>query len=242
MKGDVDVLESHLQRQLTHSREFFWHKLRWRAVRSLLPADEPFELLDVGAGAGLLGEYLQRDRPLATYRFVEPLESLTEHLISTFGPEADWNGLGAYTGARFVTLLDVIEHIEDDFGFCADLAAKLDPGATVVITVPALKRLWSEWDTALGHYRRYDKALLRAPLEAAGLEVLELSFLFPEMLPAALLRQRQERRHAREGESAEFPDLPPLANRVLHGVGSATLVGRGHWPAGTSLLAVARRR
>jgi hypothetical protein len=240
MKGDTAVLESHLQRQLTHSRDFFWHKVRWRAVRSLLPVDEPFTLLDVGAGAGLLGEYLQRDRPRATYRFVEPLESLTEHLTATFGPGADWNGLDAYPGVHFATALDVIEHIEDDFEFCAGLAAKLDPGATVVITVPAMTWLWSPWDTALGHYRRYDKARLRAPLEAAGLEVLELSYLFPEMVPPALLRR--SRRRAQDDGSAEFPNLPPLLSRLLYVLGSASLAGRRRWPAGTSLLAVARRK
>jgi hypothetical protein len=239
MKGDVDVLESHLQRQLTHSHDFFWHKVRWRAVRSLLPANEPFELVDVGAGAGLLGEYLRRDLPRATYRFVEPLESLTEHLTATFGPDADWNELDAYSGARFVTVLDVIEHIEDDFEFCSGLAAKLDRGATVVITVPAMNRLWSSWDTALGHYRRYDKVRLRAPLEAAGFEVLELSYLFPEMVPAALLRRRG--RKARDDGSAEFPHVPPLLNRLLYGLGSATAAGRRLWPVGTSVLAVARR-
>ncbi|MBA3301352.1 MAG: class I SAM-dependent methyltransferase, partial [Thermoleophilaceae bacterium] len=115
----------------------------------------------------------------------------------------------------------------------------MDPGATLVLTVPALTRLWSGWDTALGHYRRYDKRSLRSAIEAAPLEVLELSYLFPELIPPALLRRRRRS----EGEdSAEFPDLPPAANSMLYAIGSASLALRRVWPAGTSLMAVARRR
>jgi hypothetical protein len=228
------TLESHLHAQLDHAQRFFWHRLRWRAVRGLLPADEPFTLVDVGAGTGVLGEFLRRDRPFARYSFVEPLESLAGRLAAAYGADADVSADDAYHGARFVTLLDVLEHIEDDFAFVRELAAKLDPGATLIVTVPALARLWSPWDVGLGHHRRYDRAALRAPLEAAGLDVLELSYLFPEMLPAALLRAR------RQATGVEFPRPPAALNALLYGVGSATLALRRLWPAGTSLLAVTR--
>jgi len=68
-----EALEAHLRRQIEHSSRFFWHRLRWRVVRSYLPEGRSFELVDVGAGAGLVGAYLARDRPLGTYRFVEPI-------------------------------------------------------------------------------------------------------------------------------------------------------------------------
>lgn len=239
MSLDVDALESHLHRQLDQSRDFFWQRVRWRAVRGFLPAGTPFTFVDIGAGIGLAGHYLREDRPQAQYRFVEPLESLVTHLTAEFGPEANLNDATVYAGARYLALLDVLEHQEDDFAFMAELAAKMESGATIVITVPALPALWSGWDTALGHFRRYKRGTLRAPLEAAGLRVQELSYLFPEMLPAGFLRRRQ--RAADVDQSAEFPDLPPLVNKALIGVGSATLAARKLWPAGTSVIAVASK-
>ncbi|MBE2317444.1 hypothetical protein DVA67_015785 [Solirubrobacter sp. CPCC 204708] len=232
-----DALESHLHRQLEQSREFFWQRVRWRAVREFLPAGGPFTFVDVGAGIGLAGHYLREDRPQAQYRFVEPLESLVTHLEAEFGREANLNAAAHYDGAGYLALLDVLEHQENDFTFMAELAARMDPGATIVVTVPALPSLWSGWDTALGHYRRYRKNTLRAPIEAAGLRVQELSYLFPEMIPAGLLRKR--RRAADVDQSAEFPDLPPLVNQAFIALGSATSAARKVWPAGTSVIGVA---
>jgi len=239
----LDPLEAHLQRQIEHSRDFFWHRVRWKAVARELPQG-PFELTDVGAGIGLLGDLLARDFPQATYRFVEPIESLEGGLELRFGAEANARGADGYRGSRYVTLLDVLEHQADDSAFLAELVAKMDPGATLVLTVPALQRLWSQWDVALGHHRRYDKRVLAAAFEAAPVRVRELSYLFPEMLAPAWVRRVRRRSDGPGGEldagGAEFPDLPRPVNELLYAVGSGSERLRRLWPAGTSLLAVAQ--
>ena len=186
----TEALETHLRRQIDHSRRFFWHRLRWRAISGFLPADTTFELVDVGAGAGLLGEYLQVDRPQAIYRFVEPIDSLRQFLRERHGLAADAGGKSHYGSAQFITLLDVLEHQHDDKGFLRELVAKMQPGSTLLLTVPALQDLWSPWDQALGHFRRYDKASLLACTSGLPLTVLETSFLFPEMVPLAMVRRR----------------------------------------------------
>ena len=237
----MDPLEAHLQRQIEHSREFFWHRVRWKAVARELP-EGPFELTDVGAGIGLLGDLLARDFPQATYRFVEPIESLERGLEQRFGAEANAHDVDGYRGSRYVTLLDVLEHQADDRAFLAELVAKMDPGATLIVTVPALQRLWSQWDVALGHHRRYDKRALAATFEGTRLRVRELSYLFPEMLAPAWVRRRRSNGADDELDAggAEFPDLPQSVNELLYAVGSASERLRRVWPAGTSLLAVAQ--
>jgi len=236
----TEALEAHLRRQIEHSRRFFWHRLRWRAVRGYLP-DAPFELVDVGAGAGLLGSFLSEDRPRATYRFVEPIASLSEVLRVRYGDGADMAEAADYGGAQFVTLLDVLEHQEDDRTFMESLVAKMAPCSTLLLTVPALQRLWSQWDVALGHFRRYDKTSLLSCMEGLPLVVVETSFLFPEMVPLAMVRARRNTPVASEAscEDAEFPDLPGLANDVLYGLGTASLSLRRHWRSGSSLFMVA---
>lgn len=237
----TEALEAHLRRQIEHSQRFFWHRLRWRAVRGYLPDHASFELVDVGAGAGLLGTFLHRDRPRATYRFVEPIDSLRQLLRARHGATADAGDDSGYPTARFITLLDVLEHQPDDRGFLSGLVAKMPPGSMLLLTVPALPSLWSQWDVALGHVRRYDKSTLLACAAGLPLAVHETSFLFPEMVPLAMLRRRRKAAHLPEvaADDAEFPDLPRLANDVLYGAGLASLSLRRRWRTGTSIFLAA---
>lgn len=245
----MEALESHLTPQLDRSGDFFWHRLRWRAVRRYVPADVPLVVVDVGAGAGLLGEYLAAERPLVEYHFVEPIDSLRRSLEARFGPQRGAGAEEPYPGASLVTLLDVLEHQEDDNRFLRELADKMDRGSRLILTVPALPGLWSRWDESLGHFKRYTRTTLEAATSGLPFRRVETSYLFPEMLPAAFVRRRRRvasRRVAKTTgaatDHAAFPDLPPAVNRALYAVGSATQVLRRVLPAGTSLLAVYERR
>lgn len=240
---DAAPLEDHLNRQFEIGDDFFWHRVRWSVISSYLPEGAPFEITDCGAGTGILGRYLTSERPLATYRYVEPIDSLDQVLREQFG-EANRLGIDEpMTGSDYVTLLDVLEHIEDDDAFIRSLADRMRPGATLLLTVPAMARLWSAWDVSLGHYRRYDKKTLAGCLTANGFEIAELDYLFPEMIPAGIVRRR--RFPAAGGappNDAEFPELPPAVNRALTIAGLASSKLRRLAPAGTSLLAVAVRK
>ena len=240
----MSSLEAHLQRQIDHSRNFFWHRLRWRAVAAQLPTDRPFRLLDVGAGAGLLGVFLERDFPAARYMFLEPIESLRLSLEATYGRAGNAAALTAFPDIAYVALLDVLEHQADDRKFLAELLGRMVRGARLIITVPALMGLWSGWDVALGHYRRYDRASLRRAIDGLPVEVMEMSFLFPELIPLGLVRKRLRRASPNglpTSESAAFPDLPGVLNDGLFLIGRCSLALRRHAPIGSSLLAVLRK-
>lgn len=235
----MDHLEHHLNDQIDHHADFFWHRVRWGVVRAWIPA-RPCVVLDVGAGAGLVGDYLAADRPAARYDFIEPIASLEDRLESRWGAERNRSGTTALDDVDVVTLLDVIEHVEDDRGLLADLTSRTASGTTFVVTVPAQVRLWSSWDAALGHHRRYERDGLRSLLGDLSLDVLEISFLFPELVPPALWRARRGR-DAPAG-SAEFPQLPRVVDRTLLALSTMTARARRLAPTGTSLVAVARRR
>jgi hypothetical protein len=235
-------LELHLERQLEQGQQFFWHRLRWRTVAGYLPTNRPFEILDVGAGTGILGEFLARERPLATYRFVEPLNSLELRLEERYGAGANARDRVGIEQADFVTLLDVLEHQEDDKAFLGDLVSEMTPGATLLLTVPALKRLWSNWDVSLGHYRRYDKHLMGSLLAPLPVQVREVSYLFPEMLLPAIARKWANPASQVRASNAEFRDLSPLTNAGLYRIGQATVALRRFAPSGTSLFVAFDRR
>jgi hypothetical protein len=239
----TDALESHLLSQTDDPTRLFWHRLRWRFVAAHLPCG-PFTLLDVGAGSGVTGEFLARSRPEATYTFDEPIESLRTLLRARHGERADLHGVDPLPRVDVVTLLDVLEHLTDDRAFLADLVARLEPATTIIVTVPASPRLWSAWDEALGHVRRYEFDALAALLATAPVVVDETGHLFPEMVPAAWWRARRRPATgpATGGSAAEFPDLPWPVDRMLELLGRPGVRWRTSIPFGTSLCAVARVR
>jgi SAM-dependent methyltransferase len=79
---------------------------------------------------------------------------------------------------EFDTLLyiDVLEHIEDDAAELARAAGWLRPGGHVVVLSPAHPWLYTPFDRAIGHFRRYTKATLAA-LTPPSLELVRLNYL-----------------------------------------------------------------
>ena len=59
-----------------------------------------------------------------------------------------------------ILYIDVLEHIADDLSELRRAAVHLRPGGALVILAPAHPRLYSAFDAAIGHYRRYTKSAL----------------------------------------------------------------------------------
>jgi SAM-dependent methyltransferase len=66
---------------------------------------------------------------------------------------------------------EVLEHIEDDEVFMRVVYSLLKPGGAFVLTVPIDMSLWSDADTAAGHYRRYTVRLLSEKLIRSGFDI-----------------------------------------------------------------------
>lgn len=231
----MEALEQHLSRQLERSQGFFWNRLRWELVWEDLATAT--RVVDVGAGPGFLGDYLAARRPDLEYWFVEPIEDLERRLTDRFGAEANRRDRD-FSGASHITLMDVLEHQEDDRLFMADLAERMDPGATLLLTVPAMPFLWSSWDTMLGHYRRYTKESLRQAIGSLPLAIEEESYIFPELIPLGVARRIRMRNGSQDGVGeAEFPELSRPVNETLYRIGRGSMRWRSRWPAGTSLFA-----
>jgi SAM-dependent methyltransferase len=239
VSGSETPLEYHLNRQVERSRGFFWNRVRWELIGSSLP-ESTTSVVDVGAGPGFLGDFLAERRPDVKYAFIEPIPGLERQLTERFGDDANRRD-SDFAGSSHVTLLDVLEHQGDDRAFLADLAGRMDPGATLLLTVPAMPSLWSRWDLRLGHFRRYTKAMLAATMAPLPFEPRESSYIFPELVAVACWRRFADRRDAGAEGDAEFPDLPGWLNETLYRLATTTAAARRVWPVGTSLFAVLRR-
>ena len=129
-------------------------------------------VLEVGAGIGVNTEFLLAPSVRAVVR-LEPDRSLVARMAApslSASPgriEID-NRSGTVAsldpGERFDTILylDVLEHIEDDRGELERAAAHLSSGGHLAVLAPAFQFLYSPFDRAIGHYRRYTASTLSA--------------------------------------------------------------------------------
>lgn len=82
-----------------------------------------------------------------------------------------------------VTSGETLEHLDDDEGAVAELGRVLTVGGTCIVTVPALRSLWSKSDDYNDHKRRYDREELAAIFSGAGIEVERATYWgFPMVL------------------------------------------------------------
>ena len=91
-----------------------------------------------------------------------------------------------------IVLLNVLEHIEDDAEALRKSRDGLEPDGRAAVLVPAFELLYSRFDAAVGHYRRYRLRELVGKAEGAGLKVHEARYVnsagfFAWLLTARLL-------------------------------------------------------
>jgi SAM-dependent methyltransferase len=141
-------------------------KTYWRSVIA------PFvhgAVLEAGAGIGA-NTRLLRELPHSRWTALEPdaalsaqIEGADEVLTGTLDDLPDER--------RFDTILyiDVLEHIQDDRAQLRRAAAHLNDGGHVIVLSPAHNFLFTPFDSAIGHFRRYSRESLRqaAPPELA---------------------------------------------------------------------------
>lgn len=152
-------------------------------------------VLDVGAGLGATADVFSARKDIEAWTCLEPDARFAAHLAKRIAS----GELPARTRARCGTIrdfglidrfdtilyIDVLEHIRDDRGELAWAAERLAEGGYLVVLSPAHPFLYSPFDAAIGHERRYTRATL---CEAApeGLRRVRLHYLDVVGLAASL--------------------------------------------------------
>lgn len=70
-------------------------------------------------------------------------------------------------------LIDVLEHIDQDREFLLAVCEHLKPGGFLIIGVPMRQSLFSAYDLAAGHCRRYSQTRLNSVVKASGLQIIK---------------------------------------------------------------------
>jgi SAM-dependent methyltransferase len=140
-----------------------------------------------------------------------------------------------------VLLMDVIEHIEDDFLFLENSIKFIKRGGIVIINVPALNMLFSKYDLVAGHKRRYNKKMLQELFTKCGVEEISVSYWGFMLIPIAIIRKLMLKFVAKEKViSTGFHPPNNLSNRILNLILKAENKILNSPPIGTSLIGIGR--
>jgi SAM-dependent methyltransferase len=143
-----------------HNWKSYWSQ----QIRPFLSGD----ILEVGAGIGSntlildpggVGRWLCLEPdPYLVARLAKTLENarggrVYEHFCGT---------LRSLKGQQFdaIIYIDVLEHIEDDRDELNRAASHLRSGGHLIILSPAHQCLFTPFDAAIGHFRRYNRSML----------------------------------------------------------------------------------
>lgn len=143
-----------------------------------------------------------------------------------------------------ITMLDVLEHIENDSEAIGYLRRFLKPGGSFLITVPAFSFLWSSHDTLHHHCRRYHKLQLEKKLAAAGLDVTYSSYFNTWLFPLILMVRMIKSGLKINTDHGDLGMLPAPFNRLLTLIfSSEKYFVKRKWklPVGVSIIACGKK-
>jgi len=259
--GRMHELETH----------YWWFVGRRAIIRQQLQevhsadlAGKPLELLDIGCGTGanlpMLAEVAGPDGFVTALDYSPLALQFAAHELGKQGEENRSITLlrGDATHLPFadnqfdvVTMLDVLEHVEDDLAAVREIHRVLKPGGAFVLSVPAYQSLWSAHDEALHHFRRYEYSGLQNVLREGGMQVWRISFAMSVMPPIAWFwrrfilpfKPRRSRDASRHSEGAVLPTVPHFANRLLikYLEAEGAIIRKRPLKFGTSLVVIARK-
>jgi SAM-dependent methyltransferase len=217
-------------------------------IRRCHPLQPAHLLADCGAGTGIFADEMRAAcRVVALDDFEESLQLLRMRLGEANVRRGSCAALPlADDSVDVLTALDVLEHVEDDRAALREFRRVLRPGGIAVITVPALMALWSDWDVALRHFRRYNRRSLRE-IVPDEFEILHVNYVNVVVLPAVFAvrksRGLKQRLGLKAGARSEDAVPPPQLNNVLRWLFVKLACQQTiEFPVGVGLIMVLRKR
>lgn len=155
------------------------------------------KILEIGAGRGIVVEYL-RAHGFDCSGVDLAQVPVPQHLESVLFTGTDFTDLSLdfRSSIEVVLLFDVIEHIENPNIFLKKVQEYFPCASQCVITVPARKELWSNYDIYNGHFVRYSMETLDILMRELNWNVVSMQYLFHTLyLPARLLLRTTGKRN-----------------------------------------------
>lgn len=214
-------------------------------VRLVADSVRGSRVLDIGCGSGGLLKLLHsRGKSVAG---LEPNSELVR-LANSLHPELQIrHGEGGAVRSfaepfETITIIDVLEHIEDDVAQIHAMHERLVPGGQLVVIVPCSPLLYGERDRAQGHFRRYTRKELITKLRDGGFLIDRTRYWNALGYLPYLFAERLMGRPLQVSLRTSLPKswLQKLAIRALH-VWFQTVERHVNFGLGLSLLCLAHK-
>lgn len=227
--------------------EHFWIRRRFEVLKKLAGRHlvAASSLAEFGCGHGVLQSQVER----AFGKTVDGFDLNEEALLkaapkksSSFCYDLHARKLELKNKYEVIFLFDVLEHIEDDNLFLKDLVFHLAENGILIINVPALPALFSAYDLANGHCRRYTRHSLHRAFSNLPLTLEREVFWGLPLVPLLFLRKLVLRFSKKELAAKQALGFQPPArwlNHSLYWFSSLEFLRMN--PFGTSLMAVLRK-
>ncbi len=240
----------------------FWFRARNKIIITLVKQiiagfNTKYKVIEIGCGTGnVLKELEITCQPASLFGMDLFMEGLSYAKLRVNCPllQGDLHNSPFNTKFDLIGLFDVIEHLPDDIKVLNDLRTMLVPGGALILTVPAHPALWSYFDTASHHFRRYRLRELTIKLEQTGYDIeyitQYMAIIFPlvwvgrrlSILVSRLKKNSQQQtQKLAENELRIIPLINDLLLRLLSWE-VHFIKRRFHLPIGTSMIVVARNR
>jgi SAM-dependent methyltransferase len=172
----------------------FWIRRRFEIMRRLADSSirQAVRCAEIGCGNGLLQRALEDSYGISVAGF-ELNEVALQKNVSRKSPLYCYNihdckpQFQGQFDALF--LFDVLEHIEDESGFLRSAGFHLADSGVLIVNVPAHQFLFSGYDRAAGHIRRYSAGGLARVAEQSGFKTRALTYWGLPLVPLLLLRK-----------------------------------------------------
>ncbi len=200
---------------------YWWFVARNQIVKSVLINKTKLPpgtgILDVGCGTGGFAKLISDHfKPICMDTSPIAIEYCKRRGIEQVYLSTLQNFPAGEADFKAITMLDVIEHIEDDKSVVESAFAVLPEGGFFVATVPAYQSLWSKHDEIHQHYRRYSKKKFNSLLENAGFEIKYSTYFNTILfLPAILKRFVDKLTGAEKKKTEPVEEVSPFVNKIF---------------------------
>lgn len=208
------------------SASHFWIRRRFEVLRWLVgrvPLRGP-RVAEIGCGTGILRGQMEQAFGVDVDGFDLHDEALARNPTlrgRTYCYDIHHQESSLEKRYESILLFDVLEHVEAEDAFLSSVLFHLAPGGVLYFGVPALPRLYSAYDVAVGHLRRYDARTLREVARRNGLTVLDWTYWGMPLVPFLFLRKIIVRRAGAAILRKGFDAGGRIKNNLLLGLSRA---------------------
>jgi SAM-dependent methyltransferase len=227
--------------------DHFWVRRRFEVMKRLADANirQAKKIAEVGCGNGLVQRYLEDAYGVSVAGF-ELNEIALKQSCSRTSPLYCYNIHQREENLKsefdLVMLFDVLEHIQEENQFLDSIKYHMTKAGRLLINVPSHQSLFSAYDRAAGHVRRYSLSHLTKTVAASGFRVASATYWGMPLIPVLLARKALmafQNKSEQEIISSGFDPGPRALNSALMSLSRCEILPQKLM--GTSLMAVLER-